>query len=103
MAFADLAGTGLVATGLVFLIGLFVGIIVKKALKLGLAILSLIILLSATGYITLNPQHVFQGVIQYAFSPGSTAAASQAAGLVSILPYASAAFLAGLAVGIWKG
>ncbi len=103
MAFADLAGTGLVATGIVFLIGLFVGIIVKKALKLGLAILSLIILLSATGYITLNPQHVFQGVIQYAFQPGTTAAASQAAGLVSILPYASAAFLAGLAVGIWKG
>jgi uncharacterized membrane protein (Fun14 family) len=103
MAFAELLGSGLVATAIVFMIGLFIGIIVKKALKLGLAILSLVILLAATGYITVNPQHIFQGVIQYAFSPGSTAAASQAAGLVSILPYASAAFLVGLAVGIWKG
>src|SRR5438132_12734580 len=98
MAFADLAGTGLVATGIVFLIGLFVGIIVKKALKLDLAILSLIILLSATGYITLNPQHVFQVVIQYVFSPCSTVAASQASELLSILPYASATFLSVLAV-----
>ena len=103
MVFADLATSGLVATGIVFMIGLFIGVIAKKALKRGLAILSLVILLAATGYITLNPQRIIQGVIQYAFSPGSTAAASQAAGLVSILPYASAAFLVGLAVGIWKG
>ncbi len=96
-------GSGAVVPALVVLaIGFLVGIVLKKTVKLGLAILSLVGLLVATGYINLRLGESSKTTIYHVFSLTSTAA-SQASGVASILPITSAAFLVGLALGIWKG
>ena len=105
-ALIDIVSTGLVATGVLFVIGLLIGVIIKKTVKLGLAILALLILLTATGYITLTPQQIAQGIIQRTASlgPGGVSnITSQAQGLANILPYTSLAFIVGIALGLWKG
>ena len=104
----DFVSTGLVATGILFVIGLLIGVIIKKTVKLGLVVLALIIILAATGYISISPQQLAQQIIQRAASLGGgslnpSTLTSQAQGLASILPYTSLAFIAGVAVGIWKG
>ena len=83
-------------------IGFLVGIVLKKTVKLGLAILSLVGLLVATGYINLQLSNSSKTTIYRAVSLIPTAA-SQASAAASILPITSAAFLVGLAIGIWKG
>jgi hypothetical protein len=70
--------------------------------KLGLAIISLVGLLVATGYINLTLSDSNKTTIYRAFSQ-APAIASQASSLANILPITSAAFLIGLAIGIWKG
>jgi uncharacterized membrane protein (Fun14 family) len=86
----------------VLAIGFLVGIVLKKTVKLGLAILSLVGLLVATGYINLQLNDSSKTTIYNAVSLIPTAA-SQASAAASILPITSAAFLVGLALGIWKG
>jgi len=76
--------------------------VLKKTVKLGLAILSLVGLLIATGYINLQLSDSSKATIYRAVSLVPTVA-SQASGVASILPITSAAFLVGLALGIWKG
>jgi len=86
----------------VLAIGFLVGVVLKKTVKLGLAILSLVGLLVATGYINLQLSNSSKTTIYRAVSLIPTAA-SQASAAASILPITSAAFLVGLAIGIWKG
>jgi uncharacterized membrane protein (Fun14 family) len=86
----------------VLAIGFLVGVVLKKTVKLGLAIASLAGLLIATGYINLQLSDATKTTIYRVFSQPPTAA-SQASGLASILPITSGAFLIGLALGIWKG
>jgi uncharacterized membrane protein (Fun14 family) len=86
----------------VLAIGFLVGVVLKKTVKLGLAIASLAGLLIATGYINLQLSDATKTTIYRVFSQAPTAA-SQASGLASILPITSGAFLIGLALGIWKG
>ena len=76
--------------------------VLKKTVKLGLAIISLVGLLVATGYVNLTLSDNNKTTIYRVFSQ-APAIASQASGLATILPITSAAFLVGLAVGIWKG
>ena len=83
-------------------IGFLVGVVLKKTVKLGLAIISLVGLLVATGYINLTLSDNNKTTIYRAFSQ-APAIAGQASSLASILPITSAAFLVGLAIGIWKG
>ncbi|TMI21973.1 hypothetical protein E6H31_03545 [Candidatus Bathyarchaeota archaeon] len=71
-------------------------------MKLGLAIVSLVGLLVATGYINLTLSDNNKTTIYRVASQFPTIA-SQASGLATILPITSAAFLVGLAIGIWKG
>jgi len=70
--------------------------------KLGRAIISLGGLLVATGYINLTLSNNNKTTIYRVFSQ-APAIASQASSLASIIPITSAAFLVGLAIGIWKG
>ena len=77
--------------------------VLKKTVKLGLAIISLVGLLVATGYINLKLDENTKTTIYRVFSSQAPAVAGQATGLASILPITSAAFLVGLAIGIWKG
>ena len=72
-------------------------------MKLGLAIISLVGLLVATGYINLKLDDNTKTTIYRVFSSQAPAFAGQATSLASILPITSAAFLVGLAIGIWKG
>ena len=86
----------------VLAIGFLVGVVLKKTVKLGLAILSLVGLLIATGYINFQLSDSSKTTIYRVFSQASTTA-GQASAVASILPITSAAFLVGLALGIWKG
>jgi uncharacterized membrane protein (Fun14 family) len=96
-------GSGTVVPALVVLaIGFLVGIVIKKTVKLGLAILSLVGVLVATGYINLQLSESSKTTIYRVFS-GAPEVADQASIVSSILPITSAAFLVGLALGIWKG
>ena len=96
-------GSGTIVPALVVLaIGFLVGIVLKKTVKLGLAILSLVGLLVATGYINLQLSQSSEATIYRVFSQGQQVA-SQASTFASILPVTSAAFLVGLALGVWKG
>jgi uncharacterized membrane protein (Fun14 family) len=93
----------LILSGLIVLaIGFLVGVVLKKTVKLGLAIIALVGLLVATGYIKLNLSDTTKTTIYRAFSQAPPII-SHASSLASILPITSAAFLIGLAIGIWKG
>ncbi len=87
---------------IVLAIGFLVGVVLKKTVKLGLAIASLVGLLVATGYINLRLNDTTKTTIYRVFSQ-APAIASHASSLANILPITSAAFLVGLAIGIWKG
>jgi uncharacterized membrane protein (Fun14 family) len=76
--------------------------VLKKTVKLGLAILSLVGLLVAAGYINLQLSESSKTTIYRVFSQAPQVA-SQASAAANILPITSAAFLVGLALGIWKG
>jgi uncharacterized membrane protein (Fun14 family) len=102
VSFLDVGSAALVPSLVVLVIGFLVGVVIKKTVKLGLAILSLIGVLAALGYINLHlngssPETIYR-VASYA-----QPFANQAVGVASILPITSAAFLVGLALGILKG
>jgi len=86
----------LVPLALPFLIGLLVGAIIKRAMKLLTAIAALAILLIATG--TLSFSSVRESAMQYL--PKISGAAQD---WINVVPYTSGAFLVGLALGLWKG
>ena len=103
MAFSFDLGSGLLLSGLIVLaIGFLVGVVLKKTVKLGLAIIALVGLLVATGYLNLKLSDTNKTTI-YRVASQFPAIASQASGLANFLPITSAAFLIGLAIGIWKG
>jgi uncharacterized membrane protein (Fun14 family) len=83
---------------LLFLAGLMIGVVAKRAVKLAVALVGLVVILTAAGYVaTPNPQTIFNVFSQ------SGGAISQAEQFAMILPVSSAAFLIGLAIGLWKG
>ncbi len=100
----DLAtgGTGFIIV--TFIIGLLLGIVVKRVFKLALAIVALIVVLVVTGYVNLNwNQNQISGQTIYrvfSYIPGAVSTIQQVA---TLLPLTSAAFLAGIALGLWKG
>ena len=81
-----------------FIIGLLVGLIVKKSIKLLFAIGALLVLLVLTGYISLTYQDVFDQAMK--FLPKIIETGS---GLLEVLPYSATTFIIGLALGLWKG
>lgn len=93
-------GIGFIIT--TFSIGLLLGVVVKRVFKLAMAIISLVVLLVLTGYININPDRVSKETIYRAYSlaPSIASTTSQVA---TLLPLTSTAFLAGIAIGLWKG
>ena len=81
-----------------FLIGLLVGVVVKKSIKLLFAIGALLILLVLTGYVSLTYQDVFDQAMK--FLPKIIQTGS---GFLEVLPYSAATFIIGLALGLWRG
>ena len=82
---------------ILFVIGLLVGVVAKRTLKLALAIIALVILLGVAGYVSPPSQQTIYNV----FSQGGVV--SRVSQVATILPLSSAVFLVGLAIGIWKG
>ena len=81
-----------------FIIGLLVGAVIKKTLKLLVVIVALIVVLVATGILSLNFQDIYDNAME--LLPILYVAGS---GWINVLPYSSAMFLVGLALGLWKG
>jgi uncharacterized membrane protein (Fun14 family) len=98
----DLSTTFLVAAILPLIIGFVVGIIIRSALKIGIALVALVVLLIAAGVIT--PSQVI-GPLASLVKSGATASAvtAYANRVAGYLPYSSVTFLIGLAVGLLKG
>jgi uncharacterized membrane protein (Fun14 family) len=84
----------LIPVVLPFIIGLLVGVVVKKGLKLLIAVAALLIVLVATGVLSVS----FSGLYDQAmkFLPKLYNAGH---GWLNVLPYSSVAFLVGLALG----
>ncbi|MEM3597665.1 MAG: hypothetical protein QXT02_01880 [Candidatus Hadarchaeum sp.] len=81
-----------------FIIGLLVGAIIKKAFNLMVLLIALILVLVATGALSLSFHDLFDKAMQ--MLPKLYEAGS---GWINVLPYSSVAFLFGLALGLWKG
>jgi uncharacterized membrane protein (Fun14 family) len=95
----DLSTTFLVAAVLPLIIGFVVGVIVRNAIKIGVALVVLVILLIAAGI--LSPGQVLTPLLSLVKSgSGVTAYADRVSGY---LPYSSLTFVIGLAVGLLKG
>lgn len=85
-----------------FVIGILLGVIAKRVFKLALAIVSLVVLLVVTGYLNFA-MSVPSAATIYGVYNGAQPVATQAEGLAKLLPISSATFLAGAAIGLWKG
>ncbi len=81
-----------------FIIGLLVGAVAKRTFKLIVVVAALVIVLVATGVVSLTFQDVYDKAME--FLPRLI---DLGGGLKDVLPYTSVAFLIGLALGLWKG
>jgi|SRR3990172_2446456 len=88
----------LVPIALPFIIGLLVGVLVKRTFKLIVAVVALVIVLIAAGFISLSFQDVYESAMRFLPRVISTGQ-----GALDVLPYASGGFLVGLGLGLWKG
>ena len=79
-------------------IGLVVGLVLKHAIRLLLAIAALAILLVLFGAISLTYQDIFDQALKVL--PRIIGLGS---GFIGVLPYSSLTFLIGLGLGLWRG
>jgi len=82
-----------------FVVGLLVGVLVKRIVSVAVVLAALFIALVALGYT--SPQQVTQILQQIGYSAKD--AVTTAMNLKNAVPYSSVAFLIGLAIGLWKG
>jgi len=80
-------------------LGFLVGIVARSAVKIGVAIAIIALILIAIGFIT--PNQVIQPLVAL-FKSGPTLA-SDVERIAGYLPYSSITFLIGLAIGFFKG
>jgi hypothetical protein len=94
----DASVTFIVALILPIVIGFLVGVVIKKAIGIGVAIAIIALLLIFAGVLT--PSQVIQPIISlFKSGPALASKVSQVAGY---LPYSSVTFIIGLAVGFFK-
>jgi hypothetical protein len=98
----DLSTIVSVSSAVYFIIGLLVGVILKRAFLIALVILAFVALLVITGYLTFGLS-LTSLVMIYGFFNLAKPAATQAVDLVRLLPLTSLAFLVGVAIGLLKG
>ncbi|MGC8631697.1 MAG: hypothetical protein ACP5T2_04660 [Thermoprotei archaeon] len=80
-------------------LGLLIGVIVKKVISLGLLLLALVLLLMAVGYIHPSFTASLLTYMQY-YGPKAVADAQK---IASLIPYSSIFFIIGFIIGVWKG
>jgi len=86
-----------------FTLGLLIGVVAKRTLKLALAIVSLVVLLAVTGYVNLALSEATTATIYRVVFLQAPALTGRATEIASALPLSSAAFLIGVTLGFWKG
>jgi uncharacterized membrane protein (Fun14 family) len=91
--------TFLVSVVAPFIVGFVIGIIIKSTVKIGLALLFLVIILMALGII--SPNQVFGWAVSLVRS--GTALSTKVEQLAGYVPYSSASFLIGAVIGFFKG
>jgi len=103
MVLLEPGGLGFIAA--TFIIGLLLGVMVKRVFKLALAIVALIVVLVVTGYVnlSLSQGQIKQETIYHVISNNLPSVVTTAQQVATLLPLTSAAFLAGIALGLWKG
>jgi hypothetical protein len=94
----DASITFIVALLIPLVIGFLVGIVIKKAIGIGIAIAVIALLLIFAGVLT--PSQVIQPFVSL-FRSGPELA-SKATQIAGYLPYSSVTFLIGVAVGFFK-
>jgi len=91
--------TFIVAVLIPLIIGFLVGIVLKSALKIGIAIAAILLILIALGMIA--PNQLLQPILSLIRSgPMLLTKVDQVAGY---LPYSSITFIVGLVIGFFKG
>ncbi len=91
--------TDILSLVIAFVLGLLIGILIKKIFQIGIIILAIIIILIAIGAI--SPSTVEHGLI--ALGQEASKAESEASAYIKLLPYNSIAFIIGLVIGLIKG
>ena len=95
----DASVTFIAALLVPLILGFLVGIVAKAAIRIGVAIAAIIIILIVTGFIT--PDQVIQPIVQlFRSGPSLATKVSQVAGY---LPYSSLTFIVGFVIGFFKG
>jgi hypothetical protein len=82
-----------------FVVGLLVGVLAKRVLSVALILIALFIVLAAIGY--MSPEQVARLLQQLGYAAKD--ALDSAMRIKDAVPYSSAAFLIGIAIGLWKG
>ena len=81
-----------------FVVGLLAGAIIRRAARLLLLVVALMIVLSAAGYVSFGMQDIYDkamNVLPKLIDTGE--------GVKDAIRYTSTAFLLGLALGLWQG
>jgi hypothetical protein len=95
----DLNTTFVIAVLVPLVLGFIVGVVIRSMLKIGIALVAIVIILIAIGIV--SPSQVIQPLIGLVRSgPALTSAVNRLAGY---LPYSSLTFVIGLAVGLLRG
>ncbi|MDP7976089.1 MAG: hypothetical protein ACP5T5_02640 [Thermoprotei archaeon] len=89
----------LTSMAIAFVIGLLIGLLVKKIISVGLLLLALVLLLMAIGYI--HPS--FTATLINYFRYYGPKALEEAQRISSLIPYSSVFFIIGFIIGVWKG
>ncbi|BDC19420.1 hypothetical protein [Acidianus sp. HS-5] len=91
--------TDVVSLVIAFVLGLLVGILIKKIFQIGIVILAIIIILVAIGAV--SPSTIEHGLIT--LGQEASKAESEASSYIKLLPYNSIVFIIGLVIGLIKG
>lgn len=81
-----------------FIIGLLVGLILKRTVKLLFTVAALVIILVVMGYLSLSFRDLYDRAMEFLPKLVETGE-----GIKDVLPYSSVTFLVGLALGLWRG
>src|SRR5438034_11134010 len=95
----DLTTITSVFSATTFIIGILLGVIIKRVFKLAMAIVALVVLLVVTGYLNVAWSVPSATTVYYVFNQAQPVA-GQAVGLACLLAISSVPFLVGEAVDI---
>ncbi|WP_069807810.1 hypothetical protein [Vulcanisaeta thermophila] len=82
-----------------FLLGLLVGILIRRLISVALIILAIVILLIALGYV--HPSTIMAILEELGYE--ASVAYAKAQQIIGVIPYSSLAFIIGLVIGLIKG